>query len=152
MSDIFKKIVINKKAYHDYEIIEKFEAGMVLVGSEVKSLREGRISLKDSYINMKNGEAFLVKAHISPYSNASYNNHDPERQRKLLLHRQELKKLDKKVKTRGVSIVPLRLYFNNKGIIKIEIALGKGKREYEKKQKIKNRDIERDVQRELKRF
>lgn len=147
-----RNITVNKKAFHDYEIIDKYEAGMVLMGSEVKSLREGKINLKDSYVEIKALEAFLVNSHIAPYSNASYNNHEPERERKLLLHRQELLKLDRKVKTRGVTIVPLRMYFTKKGIVKIEIALAKGKREYEKKQKIKDRDIKREVERELRRY
>ena len=147
-----KNITVNKKAFHNYEIIEKFEAGMVLVGSEVKSIREGKVNLKDSYVDMRSVEAFLINAHIAAYSNASYNNHEPERERKLLLHRRELMKLDKKVKTRGFSIVPLRMYFNKKGRVKIEIAIAKGKREYEKKQKIKDRDIKRDVERELRRY
>lgn len=151
MSEL-KNISVNKKALHNYEIIEKYEAGMILAGSEVKSIREGKVNLKDSYVEMRSAEAFLVNAHIAAYSNASYNNHDPERERKLLLHRQELMKLDRKVKTRGVSIIPLRMYFNKKGIVKIEIALARGKREYEKRQKIKDRDIDREVDRELKRY
>jgi SsrA-binding protein len=147
-----KNITVNKKAFHNYEIIDKYEAGMVLVGSEVKSIREGKVNLKDSYVEMRLAEAFLVNAHISAYSNASYNNHEPERERKLLLHKRELLKLDKKVKTRGLSVIPLRMYFNKKGKVKIEIAIAKGKRVYEKKQKIKDRDIKREVDRELKRF
>jgi len=150
--NFFKNITVNKKALHDYEILEKFEAGMILMGSEIKSTRDGRVNLKDSYVEIRAGEAFLVKAHISPYPNASYNNHEPERERKLLLHKRELMKLDKKVKTRGVTIVPLRMYFNKKGMAKIEIALAKGKREYEKKDKIKEKDIIRDMDRELRRF
>jgi SsrA-binding protein len=150
--NFFKNITVNKKALHDYEILEKFEAGMILMGSEIKSTRDGRVNLKDSYVEIRAGEAFLVKAHISPYPNASYNNHEPERERKLLLHKRELMKLDKKVKTRGVTIVPLRMYFNKKGTAKIEIALAKGKREYEKKDKIKEKDIIRDMDRELRRF
>jgi len=150
--NFFKNITVNKKALHDYEILEKFEAGMVLMGSEIKSTRDGRVNLKDSYVEIRAGEAFLVKAHISPYPNASYNNHEPERERKLLLHKRELMKLDKKVRTRGVTIVPLRMYFNKKGMAKIEIALAKGKREYEKKDKIKEKDIIRDMDRELRRF
>ncbi|MFC2155297.1 SsrA-binding protein SmpB [Acidobacteriota bacterium] len=147
-----KNITVNKKAFYNYEIIDKYEAGMVLVGSEVKSIREGKVNLKDSYVEMRAAEAFLVSAHISAYSNSSYNNHEPERERKLLLHKRELLKLDKKVKTRGFSIVPLRMYFNKKGKVKIEIAIAKGKRVYEKKQKIKDRDIKREVDRELKRY
>jgi SsrA-binding protein len=149
---VFKNITVNKKAFHDYEVLEKYDAGIVLLGSEVKSIREGRVSFKDSYVEIKAREAFLVSTHIAPYSNASYNNHEPERIRKLLLLKQELKKLDRKVKTRGVTIVPLRMYFNSKGLVKVEIALVKGKRLYDKKQKIKEKDIQRDMDRELKRY
>ena len=124
-----KNITVNRKAFHNYEIIDKYEAGMVLVGSEVKSIREGKVNLKDSYVEMRSAEAFLVNTHIAAYSNASYNNHEPERERKLLLHKRELLKLDKKVKTRGFSVIPLRMYFNKKGKVKIEIAIAKGKRE-----------------------
>lgn len=145
-----KIISKNRKAYHDYEVLDKYEAGIMLVGSEVKSLREGKINLKDSYVDIRLGEAYLINAHISPYSNASYNNHEPERDRKLLLHKQELNKLERKVKNRGVSIIPLTIYFNKKGLVKLEIAMAKGKREYDKKQKIKDRDIKREVDRELK--
>jgi SsrA-binding protein len=148
----FKNITVNRKAFHDYEILEKYEAGMVLVGSEVKSIREGKVNLKDSYVEIRKVEAFLVSSHISHYSNASYNNHEPERVRKLLLNRREILKLDKKVKTRGVSIIPLRMYFTTKGRIKVEIALAKGKRAYDKKQAIKDRDIRRDTDRELRNY
>ena len=147
-----KNIAVNKKAFHDYEIIEKYDAGIALVGSEVKSIREGRVSFKDSYVEIKSQEAFLVSTHIAPYSNASYNNHEPERVRKLLLHKQELKKLDRKIKTRGVTIVPLRMYLTPKGKVKLELALARGKRLYDKKQKIKEKDIQRDMDREMKRY
>lgn len=145
----FKDITINRKAFHNYEIYEKFEAGIALVGSEVKSIREGKVNLKDAYVEIRSREAFMLNSHISQYSNASYNNHEPERERKLLLHKQELLKLDRKVKTRGVTIIPLRMYFNLKRKIKVEIALAKGKREYDKKQVIKERDIRREADREL---
>ena len=148
----FKDITVNRKAFHDYEIFGKYEAGMMLVGSEVKSIREGKVNLKDSYVEIRSQEAFLINAHISQYSNASYNNHEPERERKLLLHKQELIKLDRKVKTRGVTIIPLRMYFTTKGRIKIEIAMVKGKRAYDKKQVIKERDIRRDAERELRNY
>jgi SsrA-binding protein len=148
----FKDITVNRKAFHDYEVLEKHEAGMVLVGSEVKSIREGKVNLKDSYVEIRFQEAFLINAHISQYSNASYNNHEPERERKLLLHKQELLKLDRKVKSRGVSIIPLRMYFTTRGRVKIEIALAKGKRAYDKKQVIKERDIRRDAERELRNY
>jgi SsrA-binding protein len=147
-----KNITVNKKAFHDYEIIEKYDAGIVLLGSEVKSIREGRVSFKDSYVEIRSKEAFLISTHIAPYSNATYNNHEPERVRKLLLHKQELKKMDRKVKTRGVTIIPLRMYFTPRGLVKVEIALAKGKRLYDKKQKIKEKDIQRDMDREMKRY
>jgi len=148
----YKNITVNKKAFHDYEIIEKYDAGIALMGSEVKSIREGRVSFKDSYVEIRSQEAFLVSAHIAAYPNASYNNHEPERSRKLLLHRRELKKLDRKVRTRGVTIVPLRMYLTPKGLVKIEIALARGKRLYDKKQKIKEKDLQRDMDREMKRY
>ncbi len=147
-----KDITVNKKAFHDYEIVEKLDAGMSLLGSEVKAIREGRANLKDAYVEIRNGEAVLVSSHISQYSSASYNNHEPERPRKLLLHRREILKLDKKVKAKGVTIVPLRMFFNAKGKVKIEIALARGKREYDKKQKIIEQDMQRDMDREMKRF
>jgi len=147
-----KNITVNKKALHEYEIIEKFEAGMVLRGSEVKSIREGKVNLKDAYVLIREREAFLINSHISAYSNASYNNHEPERERKLLMNRKEIKKVHKKVKERGFSLIALRMYFNNKGFVKVEIALAKGKRLWEKKQKIKERDIKKDVDRELKHY
>jgi len=143
---------VNRKAFHDYEIISKHEAGIVLLGTEVKAVREGRVNLKDSYIDVKSGEAILIGAHIGQYSNANLNNHEPERKRKLLLHRREIKKFLQKVMVKGVSIIPIRMYFNSKGILKIEIAIAKGKRSYDKKSAIKDRDIKREVDRDLKNY
>ena len=143
-------MTVNRKAFHDYEILEKMEAGLILTGSEVKSLRDNRVNLKDSFIDLKNNEAFLINAHISPYPNANIFNHEPERVRKLLLHQAEIRKLDKKIKTKGMTIVPLRIYFNEKGRAKIEIALAKGKRLYEKRQAIREKDIRREMERESK--
>ncbi len=148
----YKNITINRKARHNYEIIEKFEAGISLTGSEVKAIREGKVNLKDAFVDLRDMEALLINAHIGLYSNASYNNHEPLRTRKLLLHRREIHKLDKRVKSRGLTIIPLRMYFNDKGRVKVEIALAKGKREYDKKQKLKERDIKREVERELKNY
>lgn len=147
-----KTIAQNKKAFHDYEILDKFEAGMALVGSEVKSIRAGRISLKDSFVEIRNGEAFLLRCHISSYEQASIFNHEPERKRKLLLNRREIHRLDQKVKTRGFSIIPLQVYMTEKSLFKIEIALVRGKREYEKKQKLKERDIQREMDRDVQHF
>jgi len=147
-----KTVAQNKKAFHEYEILDKYEAGMALAGSEVKSIRAGRINLKDSFVEIQNGEAFLLRCHISPYEQASIFNHEPERKRKLLLNRREIHRLDQKVKTRGFSIVPLQVFLTDKGLFKIEIALVRGKREYEKRQKIKERDIQREMDRDVQRF
>ena len=146
-----KSISVNKKAYFNYEIFESLEAGIALQGSEVKSIKEGRISLKDSYAEIKNGEVLLVLCHISPYEAANRFNHDPLRPRKLLLHRREIKRLTGKIKEKGFTLVPTKVMLNDKGRIKIEISLAKGKRVYEKKDVIKERDRDRELRRELKR-
>jgi len=140
----------NKKAFHDFEIGERFEAGIVLLGTEVKSLREGRANLKDSYAKVKRNEVFLVGLHISPYSHASFDNHDPERIRKLLLHRAEIKKLMGKTQERGYSLVPLKVYFKD-GRAKVEIALARGKKEYDKRESIKRKEETREMDRLRKR-
>lgn len=147
-----KTIAQNKKAFHDYEILDKFEAGIALAGSEVKSIRAGRISLKDAFVEIHDNEAFLLRCNISPYLQANIFNHEPERKRKLLLHGQEIHRLDQKVKARGFSIVPLQVFLTDKGLVKVEIALVRGKREYEKKQKLKERDIQREMDRDVQRF
>jgi len=147
---VLKIVATNKKAHTDYEVIEKLEAGMVLTGPEVKSLREGRINLKDAYCRFKDGELYLVNAHISPYKHSKYVSLDPERPRKLLLHKRELKRLLGKVAEKGFTIVPLKVYFNTKGIAKVEIALAKGRRIYDKREKIAQRDLERRLRREEK--
>lgn len=136
----------NKKAYHDYEIVETFEAGMVLLGTEVKSLREGRANLKDSYAKVKKGEVYLYGLHISPYSHASYENHDPERVRKLLLHNYEIKKVLGKTQERGFALIPLKIYFN-KGLAKVELALARGKKDYDKRESIKRKEENREMER-----
>ena len=146
-----KIIASNKKAYFNYEIIESLEAGIALLGSEVKSIREGRISLKDSYAEIKNGEVFLLHMNISPYEQANIFNHDPLRERKLLLHRQEIKRLIGKIWEKGYTLIPTKVILNEKGKVKVEVSLAKGKRTYEKKRAIKERDLEREVRAELKR-
>lgn len=148
----YKNIAVNKKAFHEYEIIEKIEAGISLLGSEVKSAREGNVNIKDAYVDLRSGEAILLNAHISMYTNAGINNHEPLRNRKLLLHRQELKKYIKKTTQRGFTVIPLRMYFTKKGLIKVEIALARGKHSYDKKQQLKERDQKRDMARELKNY
>lgn len=141
----------NKKAYHDYEIVETLEAGMVLLGTEVKSLRDGRANLKDSYAKVKKGEVFLYGLHISPYSHASYNNHEPERVRKLLLHAYEIKRLLGKTQEKGFALIPLRLYFKG-GRVKVQIALAQGKKSYDKRQSIKKKEEKRELDRVRKRY
>jgi len=144
-------IAKNKKAYFNYELLETFEAGISLLGSEVKSIKEGRISLKESYAEVKEGEVFLLHCHISPYEAANRFNHDPRRERKLLLHSREIKRLTGKIKEKGLTLVPTKVLVNEKGIIKVEISLAKGKRTYQKKEVIKERDREREMRAELKR-
>ncbi|OGD09033.1 MAG: SsrA-binding protein [Candidatus Aminicenantes bacterium RBG_13_62_12] len=146
-----KVAAVNRKASFNYDLVETFEAGIALQGSEVKSIREGRVSLKESYAEIKNGEAFLVSAHISPYEAANRFNHDPLRERKLLLHRREIKRLLGKIKEKGYTMVPVKVLINDKGRVKVEIALAKGKKLYQKKEAIKARDVEREVRAELKR-
>jgi SsrA-binding protein len=143
-------IAQNKKAYHDYEILETFEAGMVLLGTEVKSLREGRANLKDSHAKVKRNEVFIYGLHISPYTHASYNNHDPERIRKLLLHGYEIKKLLGKTQERGFALIPTKIYFKE-GKVKVELALAQGKKLYDKRQSIKRKEEAREMDRLRKR-
>jgi len=144
-----KVICTNRKAYHDYHVEDKFEAGIVLSGTEVKSLREGRANLKDSYAKIKNGEIFLVNAHISPYSFGNIFNHEPKRERKLLLHRREINKLTGKINERGYTLVPLSMYFNKQNRAKVELALVKGKTLYDKRESIKRKDEKRLAEREM---
>ena len=151
MEEGIKIITTNKKAFHDYQILEKLEAGLVLTGSEVKSLRQGRCNIKDSYARIMNGEAWLIGLNISSYADASYHDHEPERRRKLLLHKDEIKRLHRKVQEKGFTLIPLRLYFK-KGVAKVEIGLATGKREYDKRQDIAKRDQERELKRMQKKF
>lgn len=145
-----KNLAVNKTVSHDYVILETFEAGLALVGSEVKSARAGRVSLKESYAEVRGGEVFLVKSHISPYEAANIFNHEPLRDRKLLLHRREIKRLAGKTQERGLTLVPTRVFIGDKGRIKLEIALVKGKREHEKREAIKKRDTDREIRAALK--
>lgn len=145
-----KAVVTNRKAYHDYFIEEKFEAGMVLQGTEVKSLRDGRANLQDSYASVKDGEVFLHNCHISPYSHGNLMNHDPVRVRKLLLHRKEIDKLLGKTQQKGLTLVPLRIYFSQRGHAKIELGLAKGKKLYDRRETIKAREAGREVERAIK--
>ncbi len=144
-----KIVCQNKKARHDYHIIEVIEAGMVLLGTEVKSLREGRANLKDSYARIRDGELYLLQAHISPYSHASLDNHDPERVRKLLVHKRELKRLTGKTQEKGLTLVPLKIYFKD-GKAKIELALASGKKSYDKRETLKRKTQAREMERAIK--
>ena len=147
-----KLVAKNKKAYFNYDIQETLEAGIALLGSEVKAIREGRISLKESYIEIRGSEVFLINCHISPYEPANRFNHDPLRDKKLLLHRREIKRWMGKVKEKGLTMVPTKVLISGKGLVKVEIALVKGKRAYQKREVIRERDRDREMQRELKRF
>lgn len=141
-----KVIAQNKKAYHDYFIEETYEAGIVLQGTEIKSIRAGRVNLKDSYAQIKNGEMFLIGLHISPYEQGNRYNHDPERTRKLLLHKREINKLIGETKEAGYSIVPLKLYLKN-GYAKVLIGLAKGKKKYDKREDLKRKEAKREIER-----
>ncbi len=143
-----KIIAENKKARFDFIILDKFEAGLVLTGSEVKSLRAGQCQLKDSYISFQGSEAFLQKAHISTYTASSYNNHEPERLRKLLLNKPELNRIYAALQEKGLTCVPLKIYFK-KGYAKLEIALAKGKNKGDKREASKKRDANREIDRQL---
>lgn len=139
----------NKKAYFNYEILEKYEAGIALLGTEIKSIRAGKVSLNDSYCKFIDNELWILMS-IAEYEFGNLNNHDPNRQRKLLLTKRELKKLERKIKTGGATIVPLRLYLNEKGLVKLQICLAKGKRKYDHRQSIKEKDQKIDMARERK--
>ena len=145
-----KLIASNRKAFHDYFVLQKVEAGIALTGTEVKSLREARVNLKDSYVDFDRGEAYLVGAHISPYSHGNRENHDPERKRKLLLHRREIDRLQGQVVEKGLTVVPLRLYFKG-GRVKAEIAVVRGKKLFDKRETEKRRELDREAEAAIKR-
>ena len=145
-----KNIAENRKAFHDYHILETFETGMVLVGTEVKSIREGRVNLRDSFARAENGEVFAYNIHIHPYSHRGYADHDPMRKRKLLLHAHEIRKLIGRTVERGMTLVPLRMYFKN-GRVKMEIGLARGKQLHDKRETIKRRETDRETRAAVKR-
>ena len=145
-----RDIAVNRRARHEFLIEETFEAGIVLLGSEIKALREGKANLKDSYGRIEGDEVWLWNAHISPYGPASQFGHEPTRSRKLLLHRSEIARLNGKVKERGLTLVPLRLYFKN-GRAKVELALARGKKQHDKRESIKEREVQREIDRAMKR-
>lgn len=148
-----QKIVCkNKKAYHDYKIDSTIEAGLVLKGPEVKSLRAGRANIRDGHANLKNGEVFLYNVHISPYNFATHNPVEPLRVRKLLLHKREIKKLIGKLKEKGIALIPLKLYFIANGKVKVELGLARGKRQYDKRQTLKKQQSDRELSRAMKKY
>jgi SsrA-binding protein len=140
----------NRQAFHEYFIDSKYEAGLVLLGTEVKSLREGKASFNDSYCLIHKGEIWLKSLHIGEYSHGSVNNHEPLRDRKMLLQKREIKKIESKLKEKGYTLVPLRIFFNEKNLAKAEIGLAKGKKLHDKRDTIKQRDVEREMKRFLK--
>jgi len=144
-----KVVVRNRRARHDYDILETYEAGIALKGTEVKSLREGKASIQDAYAKVEDGEVWLYQMHISPYERGGRFNHDPKRPRKLLLHKYEIKKLIGRTQERGLTLVPLKVYFNDRGIAKLELALAKGKKLYDRRREIARRIEERETERAL---
>jgi len=141
-----RTVATNRRARHEYEILETVEAGLVLRGTEVKSLRAGQVNFKDSYATMRNGEAWLVGCHVSPYSHGTDANHDPERDRKLLLHAREITRLGAKIAERGLTLVPLRLYFRH-GRVKLELGLARGKKLHDKRSALREREVRREMDR-----
>jgi SsrA-binding protein len=139
-----KSIAENRKAFHDFHLLESFEAGLVLLGTEVKAIREGRVNLRDSFARVEDGEVFLYNVNISPYSHRGYADHEPLRRRKLLLHRSEIKKLIGKTVEKGMTLVPVRLYFKD-GRVKVSVSLAKGKKEYDKRETVKRREADRET-------
>lgn len=147
--DNIKTITVNKKAYHDYHIVESYEAGLALKGSEIKSIRLGRVNIKDAYARAENGELWLFNSHISAYQAGGFNTHEPDRKRKLLMHRDQIAGLAAQSNQKGLTLVPLRIYIKN-GIAKLEIGLGRGKKQYDKRDAIARRETERIVERAMK--
>ncbi|MBI2425196.1 MAG: SsrA-binding protein SmpB [Candidatus Hydrogenedentes bacterium] len=145
-----KLIVQNRAAFHNYEILDKLEAGIALVGTEVKSLREaGSMSLKDSFADFQRGEVVLVGAHIKPYAMGNINNHEAERPRKLLLHKEEIRRLGQRIAEKGLTLIPLRVYFKE-GMVKVELGLGRGKHSFDKRESLKERESKREMDRAIK--
>jgi SsrA-binding protein len=142
-------IAENRKAFHDFHLMETFEAGLVLLGTEVKAIREGRVNLRDSFARVEDGEVFLYNVHISPYSHRGYADHEPLRRRKLLLHRDEIRKLIGKTVEKGMTLVPVRLYFKN-GRVKVAVSLAKGKKEFDKRETLKQREVDRETRAAIK--
>jgi SsrA-binding protein len=150
MSEKSKINIVNRKARFEYEFLETLVAGIVLTGTEIKSIRNGKASIAEAYCFIKDGELYIKNMYIAEYEQGTYNNHDPRRVRKLLLNKHELKKLERKKKDVGITIIPVRLFINDKGLAKLEIALAKGKKLHDKRESIKERDVKRDLARKFK--
>jgi SsrA-binding protein len=142
------KSIKNRRALHDYYILQTYEAGIALVGTEIKSIRAGKVNFKDSYARVIESECWLLNLHISPWENAAFFNHDPERKRRLLLHRHEIRRLKAKVEEQGMTLIPLELLINEKGKCKVILALAKGKHTYDKRESLQKKDLERDRERD----
>ena len=145
-----KPIAKNRRAFHEYEILETYEAGLVLTGTEVRSLRENNCQLTDCYALIRGGEAWLHGVHIAPYRNGGWDNVDPDRKRKLLLHRREIRLLEQKTREKGLALVPISMYFSENSLVKVELALARGKKLHDKRQSMAERDAKRDIDRALK--
>ena len=145
-----KIIATNRKAYHNYNLIDKFECGIALLGPEVKSLRNAQASFTDSYARVDSEELYLYNLHINPYEHASYNNEDPVRTRKLLLHKREIERLRGLMTRKGLTLIPTKIYFNNRGFVKLELAVGEGKKHYDKRDDIKKAQVNREISRAIK--
>lgn len=145
-----RDIARNRRAFHDYEILETFEAGIELVGTEVRSLRDSNCQLTDAFALVRNGEVWLNNVHIPPFSHGNINNVDPDRKRKLLLHKRQIRYLASKAQEKGLALVPLKMYFKDNGLVKVELALARGKKLYDKRESMKKRDTARDIDRALK--
>jgi SsrA-binding protein len=148
--EILENILSNKKAYHEYHIEDTFLAGVVLRGTEVKSLRAGKVNFLDAFCLVDKGEVFLKNLHISEYSHGTYNNHEPNRLRKLLLSKREIRKIEKHLEEKGYTLIPLQLFFNKKNLVKVYIGLGKGKKLYDKREDSKEKDAKREIERNWK--
>jgi SsrA-binding protein len=146
----FKDVAVNRKAFHDYEILDKVEAGIALTGSEIKSIRDGKMSLQEAYARPEHGEMWLIGAHIAPYDPASYLGHEPRRTRRLLLHKAQVREFERQVDQKGLTVVPLRVYLKN-GLAKVELGLARGRKEYDKREAIAKREAQRDIERALRR-
>lgn len=146
-----RDVAVNRRALHDYEILERVEAGIALTGSEIKAVRQGKVSLQEAYARPERGEVWLQGAHIAEYTAASYNGHEPRRPRRLLLHKSQIEELTREVDQHGLTLIPLRLYLNKRGLAKVELAVARGRRQYDKRQAIAKRDADREMQRALRR-